>query len=89
MIRAKGFLGKGRREGGRAGEGGRRVGRAQHMRLAAAPTLSLLREAASPTTHPSFVPCLPTLEHSLRVTSTASAEPTPYPNLPALSTPQH
>lgn len=57
------------------------------LRLAAAPTPSLLREATSPTTHPSFVPCLPTLEYSLRVTSTALAEPTPYPNLPTLSTP--
>lgn len=58
------------------------------LRLAAAPTLSLLRDATSPTTHPSFVPCLPTLEYPLWVTSTALAEPTPCSNLPTLPSPQ-
>lgn len=85
MIRAKGFLGKGRKQGGRAVEGGQESGPST-LRLAAAPTPSLRREATSPTTHPSFVPCLPTLESSLQVTSTALAEPTPTltcpPSLP-------
>lgn len=60
MIRAKGFLGKGRVEGGRTVEGGERSGPGPaHWDWQLLQPHPSLKDATSPTTHPYFVPCPP------------------------------
>lgn len=60
MIRAKGFLGKGRVEGGRTVEGGERSGPGPaHWDWQLLQPHPSLKDTTSPTTHPYFVPCPP------------------------------